>query len=307
MIRVLINGTDITNKLYIKNVCYKEYARSRTDLLEVNLSNTEKEWEKWDLKIDEEIEVIYANNSTEYSTKTMFIDDLKVIPGGFKIMAKSINLKTKSNTIKIWENIGLNTIFREISSKYNLGFESYETEDFVYLRVEQNEFDFDFLDRLASREGYSIKIFNKKLILFDDKKIESKQSVKTIKRNEVLGEFNVNTKQNKRYSKVIINSELGKIEAENENIVGGTKEFFEEDIYISSQGEGGRFAKNLLHKINQDYQSIVIKIDGDTSISAGNTVNIEGFEKYDGKYFIEENTVLLDSNFFMTLTLRRAL
>ena len=306
MIKVLISGVDVTESLFIKNVYYKEFARKNVDLLEVNLSNTEKEWEQWGLEINQEIEGIYTKDNMNYSTKTMFIDDFKVVAGGFKILAKSINLKSKSNSIKVWENVNLNVIFCEVSEKYGFNFENYETENYTYERVEQiSELDFDFLNRLAFREGYSIKIFDRKIILFDDRKFESKETVKTIKRSDILGKFDVNTKQSGRYSKVIINSSFGKIEKEDESIIGGTKELFEEDIILSSQGEGERFATNILYKLNQDYQRIYLKIEGDTSISAGNIVNIEGFHDYDGRYFIEENNVLLDSNFFMSLTLRR--
>lgn len=305
MIKILISGIDVTKSLFIRNVYYKEFARQNVDLLEVSLSNTDKEWEKWGLEINQEIEVIYTNDdNTEYRTKTMFIDDFKVIPGGFKILAKSINLESKSNTIKVWENVNLRMIFEEISKKYNFEFKPYEIENFEYSRVQQSESDFNFLNRLALREGYSVKTFDKKVILFNDKKFEKKDAVKTIKRDEILGDFYVNTNQNGKYSKVVINSTFGRIKAEDKNIIGGTKELFEEDIFLTSQVEGERFAKNLLYKLNQDYQRLTIKIDGDTSIAAGNTVNIEGFEEFDGKYFIEANNVFLDKNFFMILYLR---
>ncbi len=305
MIKILISGIDVTKSLFIRNVYYKEFARQNVDLLEVSLSNTDKEWEKWGLEINQEIEVIYTNDdNTEYRTKTMFIDDFKVIPGGFKILAKSINLESKSNTIKVWENVNLRMIFEEISKKYNFEFKPYEIENFEYSRVQQSESDFNFLNRLALREGYSVKTFDKKVILFNDKKFEKKDAVKTIKRDEILGDFYVNTNQNGKYSKVVINSTFGRIKAEDKNIIGGTKELFEEDIFLTSQVEGERFAKNLLYKLNQDYQRLTIKIDGDTSIAAGNTVNIGGFEEFDGKYFIEANNVFLDKNFFMILYLR---
>ena len=305
LIRVFIDKVDITDSLSIRDVSYVDYARGKVDLLEINLINTDKDWEKWGLKIDQEIEAIYSSDIGEYSTKTMFVDDFRVVSGGFKIFAKSISLNSKTNTTRVWENVTLDTIFNDIASQYGFIYESYETQSYVYSRVEQHENDFSLLNKLAEREGYSIKIFDKRIILFDDKLFESKDPPRTIKRDEILGDFDVNTKQNNKYSKLIINSSYGKIEEVVESIIGGTKELYEEDIYLSSIGEGQRFAKNLLYKINQDYQSITLKIDGDVSIAAGNTVNIEGFEEYDGKYFIGENRVQLDSNFFMLLTLRR--
>ncbi len=307
LIKVLIDNVDVTDSLLIRDVDYVDYARGKVDLLEINLSNIDKDWEKWGLKIDQEIEVIYISDKGEYSTKIMFVDDFKVTPGGFKILAKSINLKSKTNTTRVWENVTLDTIFNDIASRYGFTYYSYDTINYVYSRVEQHAGDFSLLGKLAEREGYSIKIFDKRIILFNDKIFESKSPIKTIKRDEILGNYNVNTKQNNKYSKLVINSSYGKVEEVSEDIVGGTKELYEGDIYISSLGEGQRFAKNLLYKINQDYQNIILKIDGDASIAAGNTVNISGFDEYDGKYFIEENRVHLDNNFFMDLALRRVM
>lgn len=307
LIRVLIDKVDITDSLSIRDVNYVDYARGKVDLLEVNLINVDRDWEKWGLKIDQEIEVIYSGDKGEYSTKIMFIDDFRVISGGFRILGKSISLKSKTNTTRVWENVTLDTICNDIASQYSFKYEPYDTQSYVYSRVEQHENDFSLLNKLAEREGYSIKIFDKRIILFDDKVFESKDPPRTVKRDEILGNFDVSTKQNNKYSKLVINSSYGKVEEVAEGIIGGTRELYEGDIYLSSLGEGQRFAKNLLYKINQDYQSITFKIDGDVSIASGNTVNIEGFDEYDGKYFIEENRVKLDSNFFMELTLRRVM
>lgn len=307
LIRVLIDKVDITDSLSIRDINYVDYARGKVDLLEINLSNVEKDWEKWGLKIDQEIEAIYSSDKGEYSTKTMFVDDFRVVAGGFKILAKSISLKSRTNTTRVWENVTLNNICNDIASQYGFRYETYDTQSYVYSRVEQHENDFVLLNKLAEREGYSIKIFDKKIILFNDKVFELKDPPRTIKRAEILGDFDVNTKQNNKYSKLVINSLHGKVEKVAEGIIGGTKELYEDDIYLSSLGEGQRFAKNLLYKINQNYQSINLKIDGDVSIASGNTVNIEGFDEYDGKYFIEENRVKLDNNFFMELTLRRVM
>ena len=62
LIKVLIDNVDVTDSLLIRDVDYVDYARGKVDLLEINLSNIDKDWEKWGLKIDQEIEVIYISD-----------------------------------------------------------------------------------------------------------------------------------------------------------------------------------------------------------------------------------------------------
>ena len=50
LIKVLIDNVDVTDSLLIRDVDYVDYARGKVDLLEINLSNIDKDWEKWVLK-----------------------------------------------------------------------------------------------------------------------------------------------------------------------------------------------------------------------------------------------------------------
>lgn len=305
MIQLFINDKDITQDVNIIKIIYIDSCDGvSSDSIEIDFSNTEQDWQKWELQIDSTVRVMFVKDGKVLDTGTLFVDNLELIEAGFKLLAKTMPIKSKTNFLKVWENISLYTVFEEKANELNFDFEPYNTVNHIYSRLEQqNEKDISFLARLSNLEGYTLKIFNKKLILINDEIFEGLESVREINRNEILNKFDFQKSQTGIISEVIYNTKFGKISYKDDNIIGRIKEIY--NNYIGSYAEGLRFAKGLLLKNNLNFLTCDIFIDGDVDLSAGNTINLVGFGEYDGKYFISKIINRIDNNFFMQLFLRR--
>lgn len=305
MIQFFVNDVEISQDVNTIKILYIDSCDGLTsDSLEIDFSNTEEDWEKWGLEINTKVKIIYQTEDGELNTKNLYVDNLELIQAGFKLYAKSMPLDVKTNTIKAWEEVSLYTIFEEKASKYKFKLENYETTNHVYKRIEQKEEkDISFLCRLANLEGYTVKTYDDKIILINDEYFESIEPSRTINKEELLRKFDFNTSQTGILNEVVYNSQFGKISYKDDSIIGNKKEIY--NNYIGSYAEGLRFAKGFLIKNNLDYLTCDIMIDGDFNLSAGNTINLEGFGDYDGKYFIKKIISRIDNNFFMQLSLRR--
>lgn len=305
MIQLYINGKDITDDVNIIKIIYIDSCDGLTsDAIEITFSNTDQDWQKWGLEINSTVRVVYTKDNKTLDTGYLFVDELELIKAGFKLLGKAMPLTAKTNNLKAWEQVSLYTIFQEKATQFGFGFESYQTSNHVYPRLEQQEEkDISFLARLANLEGYTLKTFDKKFILINDEVFENTTPVRTIDRKEILKNFDFNKSQTGILSEVIYNTQFGKISYKDTSVIGNVKEIY--NNYVGSYAEGLRFAKGYLIKNNLNYLTCDIFIDGDTSLSAGNTINLNGFDEYDGKYFISKITTRIDNNFFMQLSLRR--
>ncbi len=302
-INIYINDVDVKQDINIRYIMYTDSFDGYTaDSIEIQCSNTEDDWQKWDLKINSTIKIIYG----QLDTGILYVDDLQLIDGGFIIYAKSIPLDAKSNNLQAWESINLNTIFDEKCKKYNFDFEKYDIENHQYKRIEQaGEKDLAFLSKIANLEGYSIKAYNNKIILINDDYFLKAQPQKVISRYDVLNDYNFVTSQNGILQEIVFNTKFGKISYKDDTLKGDKKEIYNK--YISSYAEGLRFAKGYLQKNNFDYLTCDIMIQGDFELSAGLNVELTDFDEYDGLYMIKKITSRIDDNFFMLLSLRRIL
>lgn len=302
-IKFFINNSEISEDVNIMSVLYTDSCDGVScDNLEIDFSNSESDWEKWNLEINSEVKVEYGTLKTE----TLFVDDLKLINGGFRLSAKTIPLNSRSNNLEVWESVDLHTIFNKICSKYNFSFEQYETENHKYERLERGrETDLTFLTQLAYLEGYSLKIYNKKMILINDEYFEKQEPILTINKDIILNEFDVKTSQNGLLSEVVLHTKYGQINYKEDNLVGDKREIY--DKFINNYAEGLRFAKGFLKKNNLDYLTCEIMIEGNFDLSSGVNIELKDFGEYDGIYTIKKITSRIDNNFFMMLSLRRVL
>lgn len=297
-----INNIDITKDINIINIEYIDSCDGyNCDSIIINLANTQDQWQQWGLEINSKIKI----ESNAINTGVLFVDDLVLFDGGFTIYGKSTPLEIKSDKLKVWEGINLDTIFQEKANKYKLQIEKYGIQNYKYKRIEQiNETDIQLLTRLSTQEGYTIKIYDNKIIIINDEFIKSQAPIKTIKRNEIFNEFDVIISQDGLLKSVIINTtEYGNIKHEEANIIGDTKVIYNK--YISDYAEGLRFAKALVNKNNLNYMQANIMIQGDTDLYAGCNINLVDFGEYDGLYTIQKITNKLDDNYFMILNIRR--
>lgn len=129
-------------------------------------------------------------NRAELYCGRFFVDQSRIMgpPRTFEIRAVSIPLNKpirKKVKTRAWENKSLKTISQAIAkdAAIDLVFES--VDDPTYDRVDQSgESDLKFLSRLAEEAGFSMKITDDQLVIFDQAYFEKQQPTQTL----ILGE-----------------------------------------------------------------------------------------------------------------------
>jgi phage protein D len=170
----------------------------------------------------------------------------------------------------------------------------YDTDDDPeYDRIEQTgETDLEFLMRLCSDAGLCLKISDKQIVIFDEKKYEDQAAIETIKKGD---------KRIKSYSgRTTLNKLYKASRVEYHNPTKGSQIRYEfnppkppktgrvlvinEQVDSIKQAE--RLAKKRLRQAKKNGTTFSLTLTGEFRYLAGLTVNLEEFGSFDGKYII---------------------
>ncbi|MCS5421245.1 MULTISPECIES: phage late control D family protein [Psychrilyobacter] len=335
-INIIYEGKDITGELspYLKGLSY-------TDNLDkgdsVTLSLTGDKWIKeWAIlkgdKLKVEIGVINWRNEGDnrvLKCGTFTIDDLSFsgTPDTMNISGTSIDITKNLKGVKkdnTWENVSLKEIAQEISKTYSMDLFYDCTEEFTFDKVDQmKESDSSLLARISKEQGMAIKITMDKIIIFDEKTYEDKETVITFNKSNlmrydlqcddlevydgceltfydpILGEY-LKGKYEAPASE-FYKVKTGKILYQNidTGVTGTTKE--EKEKFLNER------AKKILRNMNKNETKIKISHMGDPEYLAGITTKILGFGRYDGVYLITSVTHDINKGYNCSLDMRRRL
>ena len=133
-----------------------------------------------------------------------------------------------------------------------------------------------------------MKLYNKKIVVFDQTEYEKKKAAFSIQKAQCQS-YNLKKKMTKAYDGVTISFTDSKTEKTlkyNYMIKPGSRILkLNESAESLQDAEIKAKAKLLEH--NRSCQSISVKVKGDTKYVASKCCNISGFGKLDGKYYID--------------------
>lgn len=275
---LIYNSKDITSAVD-SSVCEViEFASGFADSLNIIFSDPLSLWPTWKPQKGDQLE---ANEDT-YKSGAMFIDERIQSRSNFQLKAMAVPLSSKTINQKSWENVRLKVICAEIALKYGFEIEFHDIENFLYERVDQNERDFVLLNRLCIREGYNIKINNKKVVIYDERKLSMKPV--TIDLSELVGDFEYRDRTEGIAASCIASDNGFKYEAKSDKIGGIIK--IEERLY--SQAESERFSKNYLWHNQKDEEAIRFNIPLNAGIAGGSLINLTNFGIPDGLWIASQ-------------------
>ena len=282
-LKILYNGKDITNDISVSSCIHDMFACSQADTLLIKFNDSKRLWDGWKPSKEDVISVSYGIAKTG----AMFIDSVVPENGLMTLRASSIPPTALNKTDKSWENIHLLQLAKEIASRHGLGFESYDVSDKTYEYVRQpNIPDFEFLQQRCNLEGLAFVVYDKKLVLYDEEKLETATPVKDI---EITTEndFTFTDSSQNGYGKVIVTN--GSLKGEYASSNGLTNTLTQTiATTISGQAEANRFAKGLLRQANKNLTKGVFKQPLMREYSAGSVVKIitPGAKTWDGIGFV---------------------
>lgn len=265
------------------------------------------------------------------------IDEIETdgMPSTVNIKAVSVIGNSTLRGVKrnrTWENISVWKCASDICQENNIEL-FWDCEENPNLdHVEQaDQSDLEFLQKICKDSGRSLKVTTSKIIIIDDCKYEQKEAaIVCIKPGCFFNAKDSNLNQNKQYSVVdlltayTLKSKIRNIyykchvkyqKGKDKAVIEG--EFVAPDkndgpvLHVSEQventAEAERLAKKKLREANKDEVTGNIATIGDFRLSAGLTVIMQGFGKFDGKYIITKASHSISSTYTTGIEIRRCL
>ena len=308
------NGKNVDTSLkdYLESVSYEDVASGSSDTLSIKLHNITKQWMKgWYPK---------KGDAVEGSIKLLDWDkagkDKKIFCGHFTLddvsfsgnpmtasfdcvsAPASESFKTRERN-KTWENATISGIAREIAGRYSLSL-SYSGPSIKIKKLEQSESDSEFLYKLCKDYGLSMKVYKKKIVIYDQTQMEQKSPVCTLGMDDFVdNNWEARDSLYGVYSGARISYKDPDDDKETSIYVGLKAENAKGSRTLrinetaDSAADARRKAAAQVNLSNQDATTISGTIWPNIKVCAGVTVKITDFGKFNGKYFVDKSTMEL--------------
>lgn len=177
MSTLLVNNTDISERVTVSSCIHEMHAGGRSDSLTIRIHDPESQFDKWRVKTGDPIEFKDSGTSSgkmEIYTAAPESDD-------YILHAYSMPASGTIKNTKPWERVHFVQIGEEIAQRHGLEFESYGLDDIAYkYRAQEKEPDFKFFGRLCALERAALMIYDGKLIAAYEPYLESIEPAATI-------------------------------------------------------------------------------------------------------------------------------
>ncbi len=308
------NGKNVDTSLkdYLESVTYEDIASGSSDTLSIKLHNITKQWMKgWYPK---------KGDAVEGSIKLLDWDkagkDKKIFCGHFTLddvsfsgnpMTASFDcvsspaseaFKTRERN-KTWENATISGIAGEIAGRYSLSL-SYSGPAIKIKKLEQSENDSTFLYNLCKDYGLSMKVYKKKIVIYDQTQMELKSPVCTLSMDDFVdndweahdGLYGVYSGARMSYKDPDDDKETSIYVGLKEEKAKGSRTLRINET-ADSAADARRKAAAQVNLSNQDATTISGTIWPNIKVCAGVTVKVTDFGKFNGKYFVDKSTMEL--------------
>ena len=335
---ILYNGKNISSSLapYLKSLTVTDNMGGMADDLQITLEDREALWQaSWlpEMGATLDVSIICENwpelPGTVYRLGLFEIDEITSSgpPSEVQIKAVSVPDDNKLRGVertRSWEKAELKRIANDIATGAALSL-AYEPDyNPIIDRAEQSEeSDLNFLYKLLQDHGLALKIFDKKLVIFDEADYEAAEPMSTIYKPQkaddtgtafeikAVKSYSLKSKLRDIYKACHVKYQDGKSKQKIEAIFtdpqkssGKTLEVNEQ---VKTQGEAERLAKKRLRAKNCQEVTGSFSLLGNPLLLAANTIALSGFGAYDATYIITRATHSIGSGFTTDIEIRRCL
>jgi len=244
-VNIYYNGVDIYGDISLNYCVHEMYAEKQADGVVLRFNDPKGLWSEWSPAEGDEIQVKegYADSGI------MYVHRMTPENGFFTVRALSMPLSAKTKNSNSWEGVRLLQLGEQIAEAHGLAFDSYGVTDQVYSYIAQDsEGDLAFLSRLAMLEGCQMIVYDGRLILYDEAKLEAIPPTGELEvgENGIFAYFD-NRAQCFGSCEVTSGGYSGSFDAPE----GYNNVLRPDGIRATSDGEAERFAHGLLRNANK--------------------------------------------------------
>lgn len=324
-ITLVYNGVDISRDAapFLSAFSFTDNSEEKADDLQVTLQDSDGRWkEGWFPSkgdtLTAAIETVDGKTTGRLPCGIFEIDDVSasgppstvVLKGIPSLVANSLRREKKT---KAWENISLSGIAGEMAGNAGVSLFFDVPGDPHYERRDQREqTDISFLRGLCDDAGFSVKISNGNLVVFDEGRYENASPVMTLTPDRVE-RYSFRSKAADVYKSCTVKyHNAGEKEllayTYTPDPVPPVGQVLRVSRRVESIAEAERVAKKMLRKANRLEVTGSLDLAGEVRLSAGLNISVSGWGHFDGTYMIESAKHTVDSGGYKTsVQIRKAL
>lgn len=302
-IEIIYEGKNITTPVneYLESFTYEDIASGESDRINIAMHDIDRQWmDSWMPNKGDRLSgyLILHNWEADNAVGRLYcgefeLDDMSFSgrPLSCELGAVSIPRDEPFNTqlrTKTWENVSIQQIAQEIAGRASVEL-YYEAEDIVIEILEQNEeTDCKFLYSVCEDYGLAMKVYAKKIIIFDEEIYESRKSVCTVDETD-MSKWEYNSTMAGTYTGANVRFTDPNNEEEYVVMIGGGTRILEINENVDSIADAERKGLAKLNNENKKAVTLSITMKTDIRILAGTCVDITGLgNKINGKYYVDK-------------------
>lgn len=318
-VSVKYNGKDITKTItdYIEGFEYVDNASGTADTVTLKLNNRSGKWSGSWIPIQGdyvETTIKTTNWDRDGDNRSLncgyfLIDDLGYsgppeiasIGGIATPINTDFNVTKKSKT---WKKTTVKGILSEISKTAGINL-YYAGQDYSIDEMEQSDQeDVTFAFSLCSSYNLAMKLYNRKMVVFDQTDYEKKEASLSLDKSK-CSSWSIEKSMTLMYDGVLISYTDSKSNntLKYQFMLKNGSRILKLNETAESLQDAEIKAKAKLLEHNRKCQTINVKTRGDVKYIACKNINMTGFGKMDGKYYIDTVTHSKDANGGYTVTL----
>lgn len=188
-----------------------------------------------------------------------------------------------------WENVTLREILRTIAARYGLA-AVYDAEEIPILAKEQSEQeDSSFLQGLCETYGLMLKIYSRKLVVYDRERYKKNAPALTIDRSEMGRSWSFEQELQGSYTGGSISYTDPKTEQDITCTIGTQERPLQLNEKADNPADAERILRARLANANHGIKKLSFSMMGETRLVGSQVIAVTGFgSKIDGKYFIDQ-------------------
>lgn len=318
-VKVSLNGVDITSDLTgdTLSLTFNDSAEENADNVDFQIQNREKKWLKgwFPNKMDTFFAQIIAEDGT-LDCGTFLLDDVGMSGRPLTVSIKGVAKPSDQDFSEVehnqtWEQATLQDIAATIAGRAGVALEYDAKENpTIQFQTQEGKTDQDFLQELAAKHGITMKLYNKKLVLYEMEELEKAGPVKTLRESDLISWDAKTTLLDTSYSGVSAQYINTDGETMTYTYNGGGKKapkIYNLEEQMDSLAMAQKMSAAKYRELNRGETTFSCSLTGDVSLVSGVCVevNAEDFGKFGGKYFIDGSTHTVGDGYTTDLTMHR--